>query len=80
MGGATPGLVVLEFIRKQIEQANKHHSAMARTSPPTSECLPCLSPVLTFLSAVEVETKYTNPFLPSWLRPWVLYHINSNPN
>ena len=52
MGRATPGLVVLGFIRKQteqaiIEQANKKHPPVTLALAPASRFLPALVPVLT---------------------------------
>jgi hypothetical protein len=36
VGGAIPGLVVLDSIRKQAEQASKSHPFMASASAPAS--------------------------------------------
>lgn len=36
MGDAIPGLVALDFIRKQTEQASKSHSSMLSASAPAS--------------------------------------------
>lgn len=33
MGNATPGQVILGFIRKQVEQASKEHSSIISASP-----------------------------------------------
>ena len=49
VGGATPGLVVLGFIRKQAEQASKQDPSMASASAPASKFLPCVSSCPGFL-------------------------------
>jgi hypothetical protein len=51
VGGAISGLVVLDSIKKQAEQArgkqtSKQLSSVASASAPASRFLPCLSPVL----------------------------------
>ena len=74
VGGATPGLLILNSIRKQAKQALRSKSvkqqpSMASVSAPAFRCLPCLSSCLTSFSDEQQcgSISWINPFLPSLL-------------
>jgi hypothetical protein len=87
VGGITPGLVVLGFIRKQAEQAlrNKpvsstHLWPLYWLQPPGSHTVE-----VSALAAFDDELLYRsmseiNPFLSKLLLDMVFYHSNSNCN
>lgn len=73
VGNAVPGLVVLDSIRKQIDQVRgkqvgKQHLSTASASDPASRILPCSSscPLISFSDEQEcVSVSQMNPFLPT---------------
>lgn len=73
MGNATPGQVILGFIRKQVEQASKEHSSIISASP----CL--LVPEVPALASLVIHCNLQiNKFIWKLLLVSYSYHSNQD--
>jgi hypothetical protein len=89
VGGASPVLVILGFIKKKKpgwgshgEQVSKQHLSTASASAPASRFLPSLSscPHCFWWWTVILNCEWNKPFPPKLLLVLVFHHNNSNPN